>query len=243
MMVTWPHQHPHFRAFARRDDFERATLAVIQGVAKQSIESNGRFVLVLAGGRTPRSIYQALCSIETDWSAWWIYFGDERCLPPTDPERNSRMAADAWLDVVPIPSEQIHVIPAELGPERAAELYSQRLAEVGSFDLVLLGLGEDGHTASLFPGGDWEHETHWPDAIPVHGAPKPPQERVSLSPARLSYTRRCLYLVAGSDKQDAVFLWCAGGDLPASRIAAIERVDVFTLIGSDSTRSLQSSAA
>ncbi|EXJ16985.1 6-phosphogluconolactonase, eukaryotic type [Imhoffiella purpurea] len=230
------------RAFPTLEALEQAAVNVILGVAAQSIASNGRFSLVLAGGRTPRSIYQALRSADTRWSAWSIYYGDERCLPPDDAERNSRMAAEALLDAVPIPPGRIHAIPAELGPEQAAAAYSRELADVDAFDLVLLGLGEDGHTASLFPGGDWERSTRWPDAIAVHGAPKPPESRVSLSPARLSYARRCLFLVAGADKRDAVSRWCAGVDLPASRIGAIEGVDVFTCINARPVPPPESSA-
>lgn len=221
------HQYYRWRSFSSRAEFDRAARDYILDAAASSIDEHGRFRLVLSGGKTPRRIYESLQFAETDWSAWHIYFGDERCLPRDDPARNSLMAAEAWLDHVPIPPEQIHVIPAELGPERGAERYRLDLEAVSNFDLVLLGLGPDGHTASLFPGGDWESASSWPDAIPVHNAPKPPPERVSLSPARLSSTRHCLFLIAGSDKADAVGLWREGIVSPAKRILANEGVDAF----------------
>lgn len=213
--------------FASRGEFAQAAEQFVLASAEHALAATGRFRLVLAGGETPRRLYQSLRLTATDWSAWHIYFGDERCLPADDAARNSRMAADAWLDQVPIPRGQIHPIPAELGPERAAASYSELLAGVDAFDLVLLGLGEDGHTASLFPGDDWERAAGWPDAIPVQHAPKPPRRRVSLSPARLSHSRRCLFLVAGADKRDAICLWRSGAIPPASRIGASEGVDVF----------------
>lgn len=213
--------------FASRSAFEQAAEQFILASAEQAIAARGHFRLVLSGGETPRRLYQSLRFAATDWSAWHIYFGDERCLPADDTARNSRMAAIAWLDQVAIPPGQIHPIPAELGPERAAADYAERLAGVEMFDLVLLGLGEDGHTASLFPGGDWERGAGWPDAIAVQDAPKPPRQRVSLSPARLSQSHRCLFLVAGADKRDAICLWRAGAIPPASRIGARDGVDVF----------------
>lgn len=221
------HPHPRWHTFASRAEFEQAAIRLILDAAERAISATGCFRLVLAGGQTPSRLYQALRSAPTDWSAWQIYFGDERCVPSNDAARNSRMAGASWLDQVPIPPAQIHVIPAERGPEQAAADYTQTLATVGAFDLVLLGLGEDGHTASLFPGGTWEGATTWPDAIPVHDAPKSPAERVSLSPARLSHSHHCLYLVAGADKQNAIKQWRAGASLPASRIGARDGVDVF----------------
>jgi 6-phosphogluconolactonase len=222
-----------WHAFASRSEWEQAAARFILKAAEQSIQTMGAFRMVLAGGETPRRLYQSLRTAATDWSVWTLYFGDERCLPAIDPARNSRMACEAWLDHVAIPPDQIHAIPAELGPELAAAQYSQELAGVDAFDLVLLGLGNDGHTASLFPGGDWERSTTWAAAIPVQDAPKPPAHRVSLSPVRLSRARRVLYLVAGADKRAAVLHWRAGGHLPASRITPAAGVDIFLALGGD----------
>jgi 6-phosphogluconolactonase len=206
---------------------QQAALETILASAAQAIHERGQFHLVLAGGNTPRGIYRRLCAARTDWSRWHIYFGDERCLPPLDPARNSRMAEEVWLDSVPIPSRQLHAIPGELGASQAARMYAETLRTVGDFDLVLLGLGEDGHTASLFPGHEWGRGGGSPDTLAVFDAPKPPPQRVSLSAARLSRARQVLFLVSGESKHRAVAEWRSGKDIPARAIMPAAGVDVL----------------
>lgn len=205
---------------------EAATGRVLRA-ADQAIARSGAFHLVLAGGSTPRRIYAALANATTDWSRWHIWFGDERCLTPDDPERNSRMAQESWLGRVAIPAGQVHIMPAELGPVAAATAYGQLLQGVGDFDLVLLGLGEDAHTASLFPGQDCGSGTTAPDVLPVVGAPKPPPERISLSARRLSAAREVVFLVSGTGKREAVADWRAGAQIPAASITPAAGVDVL----------------
>jgi 6-phosphogluconolactonase len=206
---------------------QQVAIETILVSAAQAIHKRGQFHLVLAGGNTPRGIYRGLCSAHTDWSAWHIYFGDERCVPPTDPARNSHMAAEAWLGHVPIPALQVHVIPGELGAIEAARNYAETLRSVGDFDLVLLGLGEDGHTASLFPGHEWGTVPGSPDTLAVFDAPKPPPQRVSLSAARLSRARQVIFLVSGESKHRAVAEWRVGKDIPARAIMSAAGVDVL----------------
>lgn len=206
---------------------QRAARNRILDDAARAIELRGQFVIVLAGGNTPAGVYRMLRGADTDWSRWKVFFGDERCLPADDIERNSRMAADAWLDHVSIPRHQIHVLPAELGPESAALAYSETLRSVGDFDLVLLGLGEDGHTASLFPGHDWGDARDAPDVLAVFDAPKSPPHRVSLSARRLSRARAVLFLVAGATKRNAVAQWRMGADIAARAIRPESGVDVL----------------
>jgi 6-phosphogluconolactonase len=201
--------------------------AWVAHAAADAIASRGLFRVVLAGGATPRRLYESLRGLATDWSAWEVWFGDERCLPADDPARNSRMAQEALLGLVPIAARQVRLIRGELGAERAARDYCARLAGVPDFDLVLLGLGEDGHTASLFPGFAWGEGSDAPDALAVRAAPKPPAERVSLSARRLSATRGALFLVAGAGKRTAVTAWRAGCDLPAAAIRPRAGVDVL----------------
>ena len=208
---------------------QQAAIETILASAAQAIHERGRFQIVLAGGNTPRAIYRGLCAAQTKWSAWHIYFGDERCLPSDDPARNSHMAAEAWLNGVPIPPVSVHTIPAELGASRAAEMYAETLRVVGEFDLVLLGLGEDGHTASLFPGHEWGVATGSPDTLAVFDAPKPQQQRVSLSAARLSRARQVKFLVSGESKHRVVAEWRAGKDIPARAIAPAAGVDVLVV--------------
>lgn len=206
---------------------QRAAYLRILDAATRAIGLRGRFLIVLAGGNTPRGTYRMLRSADTDWSRWHVYFGDDRCLSADDEERNSVMAAEAWLSHVPIPPSQIHAIPAELGATAAALLYTGMLRSVGTFDLVLLGLGADGHTASLFPGRDWGITMDAPDVLAVSDAPKPPPQRVSLSAARLSRARTVLFLVSGEGKRGAVERWRMGADIPAGSIQPESGVDVL----------------
>ena len=212
---------------ADRAEMAAAAVARILAAAREGIAARGCFDLVLAGGETPRETYRRLAAVDAEWPAWRIWFGDERCVAPDDPERNSRMADDAWLRHVPIPRANVHPIAGELGAQRAATEYRTTLRDVGLFDCVLLGLGEDGHTASLFPGQPLGDAVDAPDALPVFHAPKPPPERVSLSAARLSRARGVLFLVAGSAKRDAIGRWRRGGDIPARAIRPPAGVDVL----------------
>jgi 6-phosphogluconolactonase len=206
---------------------QQAAIEAILASAARAIHERGQFHIVLAGGNTPRGIYHGLRTAQTDWFAWHIYFGDERCLPSTDSTRNSRMAAEAWLDHVPIPPFQSHAIPGELGAVQAARKYAETLKTVGDFDLVLLGLGVDGHTASLFPDHEWGATPGSPDTLAVLDAPKPPSQRVSLSAARLSRARQVIFLVSGKSKHRAVAEWRAGKEIPARAIMPAAGVDVL----------------
>ena len=198
--------------------------ATILAAAASAITARGCFRMVLAGGRTPVQVYRLLAGSDADWPAWQVYFGDERCLPADDPERNSVMAAAAWLEQVAIPPDSVHPIPAEQGAVAAAQAYATLVTAARPFDLVLLGMGEDGHTASLFPGQ--LHPLH--EAVhAVHDAPKPPAERVSLSRDSLSDARDVLVLVTGAGKRHALQQWQAGAALPVAQIAARNGVTVL----------------
>ncbi len=196
-----------------------AATAVIESAA-EAIAARGVFHWVLAGGTTPKRCYELLRDAQLDWSKTHVWFGDERCLPVGDAERNDWMADEALLSHVPIPSSQIHRMDAELGPEVAAARYDALLADAPTMDLILLGIGEDGHTASLFPGnpGLDDHRL----AIPVYHSPKPPPERVSMGYAALNAAHRCLIMVAGKGKTDAMSRILAGERLPVARVSGSE---------------------
>jgi len=196
----------------------------ILDAAEQAIRERGKFKLVLAGGSTPEKIYRLLTESQAAWQHWYIYFGDERCLPADHQDRNSLMATRTFLEKVAIPDTQIFPIPAELGPERAAECYRQIVIDALPFDMVLLGMGEDGHTASLFPGHQHNNE-EWVHA--VHHSPKPPPERVSISAKGLSSTRQLVFLITGQSKQEAVKNWRSGQDLPVAAITTVNPVDIY----------------
>ncbi|HBT31337.1 MAG TPA: 6-phosphogluconolactonase [Pusillimonas sp.] len=205
----------------------QAAYRCILNAAAHAIDVRGQFLIVLSGGNTPRGIYTMLRYADTDWSRWQVYFSDERCLSVHETERNSAMAGAVWLNHVSIPQDHVHVIPAELGARAAALVCEKTLRGIGEFDLVLLGLGEDGHTASLFPGDDWGVAPDAPDALAVYDAPKPPSQRVSLSAARLSRARAALFLVHGESKRNAVAQWRMGAHIPARAIHPHAGVDVL----------------
>ena len=208
-------------------DLAQTACRRILAQARDAIANCGRFDIVLSGGTTPLATYRLLRAAAADWSAWQVWFGDERCVSASDPQRNSLQAGLAWLDHVPIPRANIHAIPGELGPREAARSYEAALQDCDEFDLVLLGFGEDGHTASLFPGQDWGEAPFAPDTIAVVNAPKPPPERVSLSAARLSRARQVLFLVEGEAKRDAVARWRTGAAIPACAIRPASGIDVL----------------
>ena len=216
-----------FLAVADADALRDEACRRILDAATSAIAQRGEFLIVLAGGRTPLAVYRRLADANADWARWTIFFGDERCLPRDHPDRNSRMAIETWLARVPVPRDRIHSIAAELGAQAAAASYAGILAGVGDFDLVLLGLGEDGHTASLFPSQDWGASPDAPDVLAVFDAPKPPAERVSLSANRLSRAREVLYLVDGESKREALARWRAGELVAAAAVRPAHGVDVL----------------
>ena len=194
----------------------------ILAASREAIRSRGRFLMVLAGGTTPRPVYRALRSVDADWDRWRLFLGDERCVPEGSPERNDRMVRECLLDHVPIGPEGFLGPPAELGAREAACRYTEALQDVPTFDVVLLGLGEDGHTASLFPGDDAALAADAPAAVPVLEAPKPPLERVSLSAQRLNDARLAMFLV-GEGKERALARLRRGDPIPAAAVQAQER--------------------
>lgn len=201
----------------------RAADLILQ-TGRAALAARGRCHLVLAGGSTPAAAYRRLARAEQDWTNWLFYFGDERCLPAQDPERNSQMARTAWLDAVGIAPECILTLPAELGPEEAARRYEPVIAAARAFDLVLLGIGEDGHTASLFPGRESLQQRL---VMPVFDAPKPPPERVSLTLEALGRAHQRLVLATGRGKHQALLDWQSGACSPIAQVAALGRTHVL----------------
>ena len=210
--------------FETQESINQATLNRIIAAADEAIAGRGRFSIVLAGGSTPKSVYSLLKDEKADWANWHVYHNDDRCLPVDNSERNSLMARTTWLNHVSIPANQIHDIPAELGNIEGAKAYAKTLNGVPEFDLVLLGLGEDGHTASLFPNQAVDNSE---DAVPVFDAPKPPADRITVSQKRLSNAREVIFLVTGAGKQDAVNNWRNGVAIPATLIIPKNGVDVY----------------
>ena len=219
-----PLDNTRWKSFESIDALRQAVYDAIMQYSAAAISKNGQFSIVLAGGNTPRAIYTLLRDMPTDWTKWHIFINDDRCLPVDHEDRNSLMVEQAWLSHVNVPANQIYNIPAELGPIEGAKAYAKTLTNVGTFDLVLFGLGEDGHTASLFPGHTVDNSA---DAVPVFNSPKPPAERITMSQNRLNNTNAAMFLVTGSGKQEAVDQWRSGVDIPATLINPKCGVDVY----------------
>ncbi len=216
-----------WQVFSDSDALARAAAHSILALAARSVHRQGSFHVALPGGTTPVETFRYLRHAKVDWSEWQIFFGDERCLPAGDPERNDSVADRHWLQHVKLRADQIHRIPAELGPDRAAHAYATAVAAAGRLDLVLLGLGEDGHTASLFPGAPLGDDASAPSVLSVTASPKLPRQRVSMSARSINAADTVLVLASGGKKANAVAGWCRGDCLPISAIRPSGTLDVM----------------
>lgn len=187
------------------DASEIASLAAqrIADTLKAAIETSGAATLALSGGTTPRAAYEALAKISgIDWKRVDVYFGDERAVPPNHPDSNFLMAQRALFESVALPPGNIHRILAEQPDlDAVARAYEGLLPS--RFSLLILGIGEDGHTASLFPGSPALNE-RTRRVLPVIG-PKPPPQRFSITPPVIEAAERCIMLATGAGKTDAVY--------------------------------------
>lgn len=205
---------------ADADGVAEAASPRVAEAARRAVAARSRFAIALAGGSTPGPTYTRLAEEsrrgDVPWETTEVFWGDERCVPADHPDSNARMARKALLDRVPVPDERIHPIRAwEPDPEVAADLYEREirrvLAPVGEriprLDLVLLGLGPDGHTASLFPGTAALEEEDRLVAVVRASEPglRPPRvERITLTPAAINAARTIVFLVTGGEKAGAV---------------------------------------
>jgi len=190
-------------------DAETACRMAAQRLA-QALAQGG--TAALAGGNTPRPAYRMVAGMDLPWPTITLVPTDERCVPPDHPERNDRMLAETLGDR----GYRLVRLPAELGPEQGAREAEALVAPLLPFRVVLLGLGEDGHTASLFPGHPALEATGL--VAPVRQAPKPPPERITLTLQALSQTETALLLVTGASKREALRRLLAGDDLPPRRL-------------------------
>jgi 6-phosphogluconolactonase len=174
----------------------------IANTLRVAAEARGRACIALAGGTTPRAVHEAL-ALRTDvpWPLVHVFFGDERCVRPDHPDSNYRMAKESLLDRVPVPASQVHRPMAEDPNHEAAALAYESVLPP-TLDLVILGIGEDGHTASLFPRSTAMNERAR-RYIPVIG-PKPPPERLTLTPPALETAGSIIMLAVGAGKAEAV---------------------------------------
>ena len=200
---------------AAADEFARC--------AEDAVRERGRFTVALSGGNTPRAVYALLASeykTAVPWDKMFIFFGDERHVPPEDAASNYRMANESLLSRVPIPAQNIHRIQAELDAQRAAEKYEETLkaffnlkaGELPRFDLVMLGMGEDGHTASLFPGTDALHETA--RLAVANRVEKLDTERITLTLPVLNAAAEVMVIISGENKAEILNRVVHSGGMP-----------------------------
>ena len=214
-----------FSSFISQEELDFNSAQFIIERANISINEKGSFSLVLSGGTTPVNVYKLLAKAKVNFEKWYIYFGDERCFPLNHLERNSNVAESTWLSKVNIPKSNIFIIPAELGNTEGSLAYEEILDKNKPFDLVMLGLGDDGHIASLFPTHKYDNSKQ---VIAVSNAPKAPSDRISLTSSRLSNTDEVLFLISGKNKAHAFNQWKNGADLPANLISARNQITIMT---------------
>src|SRR5271157_2412464 len=207
----------------------------IAASATEAIAARGSFAVALSGGNTPKPVYQRLASAALDWTRVHVFFSDERCVPPDDPRSNFDMARSALLDHVPIPAENLHRMRGEDVPDEAAESYAQELEDVlgegGRLDLVLLGLGDNGHTASLFPGLAAVTETE--RTVVAAYVEVVAMWRLTLTRPAINAARLVAFLVSGEGKAEIVHRVLQGPPqpmvLPAQAIRPTERPALWLL--------------
>lgn len=224
---------PEVFTFAGPTRLARAAAEIVVETLRAAIQQHGRATLVLTGGNTPRPLYRFLAADyrgALDWQLVDVFFGDERHVPHDDEDSNFRMARDTLLQGLPIPPDRVHPIPTGGTPDANARAYEQTLLKVfggpPAFDLVLLGMGADGHVASLFPESPaldeierWVVATEAPPSSPV-------RDRITLTFPALNTAHTVLFLVSGEGKRDALASVLRDPDdaPPAERVEARERL-------------------
>ena len=237
------------RRYPHMEEMSRDAARFVAHHARECSEKQGSFSIVLSGGHTPRPLFEHLASAPVSdampWSTTYVFWGDERCVPKESAQSNYDMAVKTLLTKVPVPDGNIYRMQAELSPpERAAALYEKRLRHFfkepspiaerfPSFDLILLGMGSDGHTASLFPGDPAVDETtRW--VVSVNGSnATPPVPRLTLTLPVINHAGCVLFLVAGEAKRGVVERILSQPDdartrYPAARVRAKDRLIWFT---------------
>lgn len=227
------------RTFQDRKALSRAAADLFVSLSRNTIAAQGRFAVALSGGSTPKGLYTLLGTVPyreaVPWPRVHLFWADERCVPQDHPESNYKLAYDAFLSRVSLPSENIHRIRGEEEPGKAARVYEDDLRRffgggVPVFDLLLLGAGEDGHTASLFPGSPSLHETTRV-ALPVY-LERPKRDRVTLTLPVLNRAAHVLFLASGRAKAAVVSEILEGGNVQRYPAGLVQPVngDVLWLI-------------
>jgi len=220
----------NFHIFQTDQQLGQAAAGHVAYLSAQAIAKRGRFVVAVSGGSLPKLLFPPLVSeplpSQIDWSKWHVFWADERCVPLTGPDSNYLLTREYLFNRIGIPPSQIVPINDVLDPAAAATDYQNKLMQVFAptrgrlprFDLILLGMGEDGHTASLFPGHPLLREKQlW--VAPIFDSPKPPPERITLTLPVINQARQVVFIAAGAGKAEALSAIIRGNsDLPAALV-------------------------
>jgi 6-phosphogluconolactonase len=227
---------PNVLVFDTPEQVAQAAAARFVDYSIAGIREHGSFAVALAGGSTPRRVYELLaekeCKDRVNWSLVHLFFGDERMVPPDSPESNYRMVNDSLVSRVEIPPENVHRIIGETTPSESAERYEAELKSLfrtvdwPGFDLVLLGMGADGHTASLFPGSHaLNEEEKW---VVATTQLQTRQDRITLSLPVINHAKRVTFIVTGNEKAATLARVLrsepANEELPAQRVRPVNGI-------------------
>ena len=193
----------------------KALAQEILNIAKKSISEKNCFSIVLTGGQSVLNLYKILSKSDSNWEKWYIYIGDERCVPMRHKDRNDQVINEIWLDNSTISKNNIHFIQAELGLIEAQKEYEKVLKKIDKFDVVLLSMGEDGHVASLFPNHSYPDNKM---VVIERDSPKLPKERISMSYQRLNKAHYIFKLIIGKSKRHALELLEQCKCVPISKV-------------------------
>ncbi len=228
------------------EDAAAVALAGAEMFVERCAAARERFTVALSGGNTPRTLHGVLAgplASKVDWGKVHVFWGDDRWVPPTDHDSNEAMARETLLGLVPIPASQIHPMYDGSDPEHAAKSYTEVLQRTfgedhHTFDLCYLGLGTDGHTASLFPGDKASLKSEaW--VLPTT-SPAGVKQRLTLTPKVLCASAQLVFLVAGEDKGEPILKVFSGADLPSSYVAGHAK-NVAWILDKDAARLLPGS--
>jgi 6-phosphogluconolactonase len=219
----------HLIKFNKIEDFVSEIVELVTKIANEAIENNGIFHILLCGGSTPIPIYERLSKIETDWTNWHFWLGDER-MPPTEAGHNCDLVMKTLINQITIDSKNLHFIPIFKGMNHAINSYEKELKRLDFFDLTLLGIGEDGHSASLFPGNNFGESEHSDDVLGVINSPKEPLNRITLSANRLSHSKNIIFVAQGKSKKLIINNIMQGAPFPCNYIRGQQESTLYYLL-------------
>lgn len=209
----------NWHTYSNPDETAQAAAEYLAELIEHTLQHHALCNIALPGGNTPALCFSYLIRHDINWSKVHWYLGDERCLPVGHADRNDNMVEQNLWSKINADAATIHRIPAELGAVQAANAYAQIIDQI-DLHIALLGMGEDGHTASLFPNNIALNDNN--SVVPVFNSPKPPPERVSLSINTLKHAKHRIVLTTGDNKKHAITQIHHGDDLPINRIGDIE---------------------